>query len=52
MQRGRGQKANEEGHRTSSGSGPGPLATLKSDKDAISSSSSRVAHEAEILACC
>lgn len=29
-----------------------PFSTLKSDKDAMSSSSSRVAQEAEILACC
>lgn len=53
MQRRRGQKASEEGDRTRwCSSGEAPFATLKSDKDAMSSSSSRVAQEAEILACC
>lgn len=31
---------------------PARLGTLKSDKEAISSSSSLVAQDAEILACC
>lgn len=52
-QRRRGQKANEDGGRTRfRSSGEAPSATLKSDRDAISSSSSRVAQEAEIRACC